>query len=102
VETVAIEAPSGGSGTVPPEILDGLEIVLHDRRIRIVSDPEEADAVITIVPEEITITLRSETGLEARARCLLTKDGERYRLELVVTLNEQGLNARLRTRRFWE
>lgn len=103
VETVAIATPSGETTPLlPPEVFDGLEIVLNDRQIRIVSDPSQADAVLTLVPEEVTVRIRSETGLEARARFLLTKDGRRYRLDLVVTLNEQGLTARLVTRRFWE
>lgn len=102
VETVAIETPSGETVKLPPEVLDGLEIVLEGRQIRIVSDPEEADAVITLVPEEVTIRISSETGLEARALLWLTKDGKRYRLTLTVTLNEQGLTARLVSKRFWE
>lgn len=102
VESVAIATPSGETAKLPPEILDGLEIVLNDRQIRIVSDPSQADAVITLVPEEVTVRIRSETGLEARARFLLTKDEKRYKLDLVVTLNEQGLTARLVTKRFWE
>ncbi len=102
VETVAIEAPSGEAVKLPPEVLDGLEIVLEGRRIRIVSDPGEADAVITLVPEEVTVRISSETGLEVRALLWLTKDGRRYKLELVATLNEQGLSARLVSKRFWE
>ena len=102
VETVAIETPSGETVKLPPEVLDGLEIVLEGRQIRIVSDPEEADAVITLVPEEVTIRISSETGLEARALLWLTKDGKRYRLTLTVTLNEQGLTAQLVSKRFWE
>ena len=48
----------------------------------------------------MTVRLSSETGLEARARCVLTEDGKRYKPELIVTLDERGLHARLLTKRF--
>ncbi len=102
VETVAISTPSGEGVKLPPEVFDGLEIVLNDRQIRIVSDPEEADALITLIPEEVTVRISRETGLEVRALLQLTKDGKLYQLNLVVTLNEQGLTARLVSKRFWE
>jgi len=101
VETVALASPEGRPLDLPGQVLDGLELALGERRIVIVSDPEQADAVITIEPQSAEIRI-DEQGLRARVRGLLTKDGQRYVLDLYVTLDEEGLRAKLVTKRPWE
>ncbi len=101
VEKVALARPKGGTLDLPRGVLDGLEVALGERRIVIVSDPAQADAVITIEPQSAEIRI-DEQGLRARVRCLLTKDGQRYVLDLYVTLDEDGLRAKLVTKRPWE
>jgi len=107
VETVAIAGPNIAfpdykNGPSLDSVFDGLEIALDERRIRIVTDSSEADAVITIEPQEADIHISGE-GLEARVRCLVTReDGRRYTMYLYVKLDEQGFTARLESRKFWE
>jgi len=50
VETVALATPSGGALRLPQGVLDGLEIALGERNVRLVARPEEADAVLAIEP----------------------------------------------------
>ncbi len=103
VETVALATPSGEALRLPQGVLDGLEIALGDRNVRLVTRPDEADAVLAIEPEAAQIFI-DERGLRARVRCTLTerRTGERYTLDLYVTLDDRGLNAKLVVRRPWE
>jgi len=101
VETVAVVGPGGQEPALAAEVLEGLEIALGERRIRIVADTAEADAVITIEPKEAEIRISAQ-GLWARVRCLVTRDGRRSVMDLYVTVDERGITARLVGRRFWE
>jgi len=100
VETVAIADPSGGE-SVQPEIFQGLEFALGRHRIRVVSDSTQADAVVRVEPQSAQVNLDRQ-GFRATVRCLVTKDGQQYTMDLHVTVDSQGVSAELVQRRFWE
>ncbi len=102
VETVAIAGPDAMAPALTSKVFDGLEIALGERRIRIVANASEADAVITLEPQEADIRI-NEQGFFARVRCLVTRDdGRQQVMYLYVTLDDQGLKARLESRKFFE
>jgi len=105
VETVAIAGASSEDLALPPEVLDGLEIVLDEHRIRIVPDSSQADAVITIERldlQDLEIRLGRETYARLHAVVLVSKEGREYTMDLYVTLDEEGLTAKLVGRKPWE
>jgi len=105
VETVALAVPGEDQPGLASEVLRGLEIALGEQRIRIVEDPSDADAVITVERielQEIEVRLGEGGFARAHAVLLITKDGRRYIMDLYVTLDERGLKARLVARKFWE
>ncbi|MGQ9478038.1 MAG: hypothetical protein ACUVRH_06080, partial [Candidatus Bipolaricaulia bacterium] len=112
VETVAIQGPDWGKAPqdemIHGPLIAGLEITLDERKIRIVGDPTQADAVLAI--KEIKVG-KIEVSLEggkvqgrASATCVLTnlKDGREYIMDFYLTLEEGRLEARLVARRSWE
>lgn len=102
VETVSIAGPDGQKLGLASEILEGLEIALDEHRIRIVANTSEADAIITLEPQAADIRI-DEAGFRASIRCLVTREnGQQQVMYLNVTVNEQGLRAKLETRKFWE
>jgi len=100
VETVAIADPSGGQA-VQSEIFQGLELALGKHRIRVVSDQAQADAVVRVEPQSAQVNL-DQQGFRATVRCLVTKDGQQYVMDLHVTVDAGGVSAELVQRRFWE
>jgi hypothetical protein len=105
VETVALAGPGGDGPGLASEVLQGLEIALGEHRIRIVEDPSQADAVITVEHvelQEIEVRLGEDGFARAHAVLLITKDRQKYLMDLYVTLDETGLKARLVGRKFWE
>lgn len=105
VETVAIAGPSGETSKLPPEVRGALEIVLDEHRIRIVPDRAQADAVITIERldlQDLEIRLGEESYARLHAVVLVSKEGREYTMDLYVTLDEEGLKAKLVGRRPWE
>lgn len=112
VEAVAIQGPDWGRSPqgelLRGPLLEGLELTLDEKRIRIVGDVNEADAVLAI--KEIKagrIELAFEAGQvrgRASATCVLTnlKTNEEYLMDFYLTLEGGKLEARLVTRRFWE
>lgn len=101
VDKVAIAGTSGGPPGLTPKILDGLERAFRDRRIRVVSDPETADALLTLSLEDSKLTVSNE-GFRARVPSQLEKHGRTYAMDLYVVANSRGLSARLEPRRAWE
>lgn len=100
VETIAIAeaGPEGGPPGIASRILDGLEIALEDHgNIRIVSDPDEADALLTLLLEEGEIRISSE-GFRAHVPCRLSRDGQQHMMDLYVRLDGHRLTARLEPR----
>jgi hypothetical protein len=105
VETVAIAGPSGETAQLPPEVRGALEIVLDEHRIRIVQDRAQADAVITIERldlQDLEIRLSEKSYARLHAVVLVSKEGREYTMDLHVTLDEEGLRAKLVGRKPWE
>ena len=103
VETVAVEGQSG----LPGDLVQGLEIALDDRKIRIVSKGENPDAVVTLIePTSANVDFQiNEGGLRGQANLALRverDDGQRYMMDLVVRFDGTNLTAELTSRRFWE
>lgn len=112
IETVAIQGPDWGrwpqGELIRGPFLEGLEIFLNGRKIRIVGDVGQADAVLAIRglnlgKIELTIEAGKVRG-RASATCVLTnlKTSEEYLMDFYLTLEDGELEARLVTRRFWE
>lgn len=107
VQTVAVQT-SGKSRTdqadnsQQPPLVRGLEVALGDHHIRIVTDPEAADAVIAIEFDAADIHL-DKNGIQATARCIVTKkNGDSGVLFLNLNVDQTGIHATLIQRRFWE
>lgn len=107
VQTVAIQPlgnnakPSADSSQQPP-LVRGLEVALDDHHIRIVTDPEAADAVIAVEFDTADIHL-DKSGIQATARLTVTKkNGERGVLFLNLNVDQDGIHAYLIQRKFWE
>lgn len=103
VETVAVEGESG----LPGDLVQGLEIALDDRKIRIVSRSENPDAVITLIePTSANVDFRiNDGGFRGQAKLALRverDDGQQYMMDLVVRFDGSDLTAELTSRRFWE
>ena len=107
VQTVAVQM-SGKSSTdqtgnsQQPPLVRGLEVALGDHKIRIVTDPEAADAVIAIEFDAADIHL-DKNGIQATARCIVTKkSGDSGVLFLNLNVDQTGIHATLTQRKFWE
>lgn len=103
VETVALE----GEGGLPGDLVQGLEIALDDREIRIVSRNDDPDAVITLVePTSADVNFRvNEGGFTGQAHLVLRverDDGRRHTMDLLIRFDGSSLTAELTSRRFWE
>ncbi len=102
VETVAI----GREPDVASEIISGLEFALGDHQIRIVSNPSEADAVITLVDVksgDLNLSI-SEDGVRGSAHivCEVEKNGERSLMDLYISFDNTEIKAELVGRKFYE
>ena len=103
VETVALE----GEGGLPGDLVQGLEIALDDREIRIVSRDDNPDAVITLVePTSADVNFQiDEGGFKGQAHLVLRverDDGLRHTMDLLIRFDGTNLTSELTTRRFWE
>lgn len=112
VETVAIQGPDWGNSPqdelIHGPFIEGLEITLREKNIRIVGNVNEADAVLAIRDLKLgKIELTIEGGKvrgRASATCVLTnlKTDEEYLMDLYLTLEDGKLEARLETRKLWQ
>ncbi|MCR4403991.1 MAG: hypothetical protein NUW06_01620 [Candidatus Acetothermia bacterium] len=112
VETVAIQGPDWGRSAqdelIQGPFIEGLEITLDEKNIRIVGNVNEADAVLAIRDLKLgKIELTIEGGQvrgRASATCVLKnlKTNEEYLLDFYLTLEDSRLEARLETRKFWQ
>ena len=103
VETVAVE----GEGGLPGDLVQGLEIALDDRKIRVVSKSEDPDAVITLIePTSANVDFQiSDGGLRGEAHLALRverEDGRTQMMDLNVRFDGSDLTAELTSRRLWE
>jgi len=106
VQTVAIQPlsnnPPPADTSQQPPLVRGLEIALNDRHIRIVTDPDAADAVIAIEFDKADIHL-DKNGIQATARAIITKkNGERGVLFLTLNVDQAGIHANFVEHKFWE
>jgi hypothetical protein len=102
VQTVAIAGPDGQRPGLASQVFEGLEIALDEHNIKIVASPSEADAIVFIEPQAADIRI-DDQGFRARVRCRVTReDGSQSEMDLYVIVDEQGLTAKLESRRFWE
>lgn len=112
VETVAIQGPDWGRSSqdelLRGPFIEGLEITLDEKNIKIVGNVNEADAVLAIRDLKLgKIELTIESGKvrgRASATCVLTnlKTNEEYVMDFYLTLENGKLEARLETRKFWQ
>lgn len=110
-EVVAISPSEAGFPDEIPArsvLIQGLTLILTERRITVVEQPEEADLLLEISEvrlEELELRL-DEEGLRGRlsATCRLTdlRSGETHRLRLRVTLEDGLLRAELVAKRPWQ
>lgn len=103
VETVAL----GRSDSFGDRVMDGFEVALgENRKIRIVANASEADAIITVEPQDgnVAFSFDSSEGFRGSAsiRCLVTKNGETSVMFLNITVDENGVHSELVGRKFWE
>lgn len=108
VQTVALQLPgqqgqpATATGSKQPPLARGLEVALGERHIRIITDPEAADALISIEFDQANIRL-DKNGIQATARCIITKkNGQRGVLLLTLTVDQQGIHARLVQPKSWQ
>lgn len=112
VETVAIQGPDWGRSpqgeVLRGPFIEGLEITLDEKNIKIVGDVSQADAVLAIRDLKLgKIELTIEGGRvrgRASATCVLTnlRTNEEYLLDFYLTLENGKLEARLETRKLWQ
>lgn len=103
VETVAVE----GEGNLPGDLVEGLEIALDDRQIRVVSESENPDAVITLVePTSANVDFQiGDGGFQGEAHLALRverDDGRQHMMDLNVRFDGTDLTAELTSRPFWQ
>jgi len=105
VQTVALASPGSSASGIEPDILEGVEFALGKHKITIVSDPNQADAVIEIVPQggDFNFSFDQE-GLRGQAsiRCLVRKSGQESVMFLNLRVDENGFQAEFVGRKFWE
>lgn len=108
VQTVALQLPGQQSqpatatGSEQPPLARGLKVALGERHIRIITDPQAADALISIEFDQADIRL-DQNGIQATARCIITKkNGQRGVLLLTLTVDQQGIHARLVQPKSWQ
>jgi len=109
VQTVALQLPGQQSqpaaektGSEQPPLARGLKVALGERHIRIITDPEAADALISVEFDQADIHL-DQNGIQATARCIITKkNGQRGVLLLTLTVDQQGIHARLVQPKSWQ
>lgn len=106
VDTVALTTTTGTDpSSLEKRVLDGFEVALGKHRIRIVSDRAQADAVIVIEPQSADVRFNiDQDGFRGSAtiRCLVRKGGQESVMFLILTLNQDGLQAELIGRKVWE
>jgi len=112
VDSVAVTPPDWSAdpqgAAVRGPFLKGLEITLEDRNITIVSDPDAADAVLSVERVRLgRIDVRIDAGGisgRATATCILTdlRTGERHLMDFTLTVSNGEVRARLVPRRVWE
>jgi hypothetical protein len=112
VSTVAIQPPDW-ERTDPGQVvrvpfMDGLTVTLGKRNIRIVTDPQTADAVLVVRDVRVEgFELRLDSGqLTGRlsATCVLTelRTGRERVMDFTLELREGTVRATLAARRFWQ
>ena len=105
VETVALFTSSAPDADLAPDVLSGFEVALGQHRIRIVSDRAQADAVIIVEPQSADLNFKlDQEGFRGSAtiRCLVTKGNQQSVMFLNVTVGDNGVQAELVGRKFWE
>lgn len=112
VETVAIRSPDWGEEpkgeVIQGPFIDGLKVTLGEKNIAIVGSVDQADAVLAVKEIRLDrIELLIEGGRlkgRASATCLLKnlETGQEYLMDFYLTLEDDQLEARLVTRKFWQ
>lgn len=105
VESVALSTTDNSAVDFSSQILGGLEFALGKHQIRIVSDPNQADALLAIEAQNAQIDLNfDDEGFRGSAtiRCLVKKNGQESVMFLHITVDENGVQAQLVGRKFWE
>ncbi|MBC7220428.1 hypothetical protein H5T55_02965 [Candidatus Bipolaricaulota bacterium] len=112
VETVAIRPPDWEKEPANPAVrvpfMDGLTVTLGERNIRIVADPQAADAILVVRDIRVeSLEFRLESGqLTGRvsATCVLTevRTGETRIMDFALEIKDGGVRATLVARKFWQ
>lgn len=105
VQTVALSTSSAPETDLAPNVLSGFEVALGQHRIRIVSDRAQADAVIIVEPQSADVNLQfGQDGFRGSAtiRCLITKGDQQSVMFLNLTVDDNGVQAELVGKKFWE
>lgn len=103
VESVAFEEEPG----IASEVVSGLKFALGDHEIEITNNPDEADAVITLIDASsadfnFSISDEGASGSIHAVLHLEYQDGRTSTMDLFVTLDENGIKAELKGRKFYE
>ncbi len=109
VQTVALRGTSEPA-TAPIDVETELKVVLNHRDVRIIADEQSADVVLAITHARFdfgNLQLELAGGkLTGRAtavcRVVDVKTKRAYVMDLIVTLRNGEVSARLVSRRFWE
>lgn len=105
VQTVALSTSSSPAADLAPSVLSGFEVALGQHRIRIVSDRDQADAVIVVEPQSADLNFKlDQEGFRGSAtiRCLVTKGDQQSVMFLNLAVDGSGVQAELVGRKFWE
>lgn len=112
VETVVIRPPDWEKEPANPAVrvpfMDGLTVTLGERNIRIVADPQAADAILVVRDIRVeSLEFRLESGQLAgrvSATCVLTeaRSGDTRTLDFVLEIKDGGVRATLVARKFWQ
>ena len=110
VRTVYLSTGVASDARGASELDAGLDVVLNDRNLTLVSDPAQADVELRI--ETVSVDLGDVTlslgpgGIRGRvnAACRLidSRSGRAYTMDLIVTVSGDAVTARLVARKFWE
>jgi len=105
VQTVALASSGGDPVALDAQVLDGFEVALGKHRIRLVSDPSQADALIVIEPQSADVSFSlDQEGFRGTAsiRCLVSKDGQQSVMYFNLSIDENGVHGEMVGTKFWE
>lgn len=111
VETIAVQSPDWREAPqgeiIQQPFTAGLKVTLEDRDITIVDDLEKADAILAIKEIKLgkleVLATEGEIRGKLSATCILTdlKTGKEYLMDFYLTLENDTVEAKLVTRKFW-